>query len=244
MKDTSLLKKAITSVMAGLIIAAVLLVLGHSGSISWFPPPVVFSLVGLALLLSLIFPFIWQYKENKKTWNSPKIYTGLYNLIRYAIAFNMMTFAWKKFLGLQFATPSYTSDLPLNQQTGELLTWYYFGYSHTFSLIVACLQLGGAIMLLFRRTLLLGLVILFSLMLNIMLINIFYHLNLGALLQSILVTMGISFILLLHYQRLLVFFIKPQPDVFSPTAVSFRTKNLIRFSVIALALLFTYCLTL
>ena len=183
MKDVSLLKKAITSVMAGLIIAAVLLVLGHSGSISWFPPPVVFSLVGLGLLLSLVFPFIWQYKANKGTWNSPKIYTWLYNLIRYAIAFNVMSFAWKKFLGLQFNSPEYTSDLPLNQQTGEMLTWYYFGYSHSFALILACLQLGGSIMLLFRRTLLLGSVILFSLMLNIMLINIFYHLNLGALLQ-------------------------------------------------------------
>lgn len=244
MKDTSLLKKAITSVMAGLVIAAVLLVLGHSGAISWFPPHVVFSLVGLALLLSLVFPFIWQYKENRKAWNSPKIYTWLYNLMRYAIAFNIMSFAWKKFLGLQFATPAYTSDLPLNQQTGEMLTWFYFGYSHTFSLIVACLQLGGAVMLLFRRTLLLGAVVLFSLMLNIMLINIFYHLNLGALLQSVLITMGISFILLLHYERLLAFFIKPQPDSFSPTAISFRAKSLIRFSVIALALLFTYCLTL
>nr|WP_294790750.1 hypothetical protein [uncultured Mucilaginibacter sp.] len=244
MKDTSLLKKAITCVMAGLIIAAVLLVLGHSGAISWFPPPVVFSLVGLSLFFSIVFPFIWQYRENKGAWNSAKIYTWLYNLIRYAIAFNMMTFAWKKFLGLQFATPSYTSELPLNQQSGEMLTWYYFGYSHTFSLILACLQLGGAIMLLFRRTLLLGAVILFSLMLNIMLINIFYHLNLGALLQSILITMGISFILVLHYERLLVFFIKPQPDSFLATAYSFKTKNLIRFLVIALALLFTYCLTL
>lgn len=244
MKDTSLLKKAITSVMAGLIVAAVLLILGHSGAISWFPPPVVFSLVGLALLLSLILPFIWQYKENKKAWNSSKIYIWLYNLIRNAIAFNVMSFAWKKFLGLQFATQAYTSDLPLNQQTGEMLTWYYFGYSHAFSLILACLQLGGGIMLLFRRTLLLGSVILFSLMLNIMLINIFYHLNLGALLQSVIVTLGILFILMLHYQKLLTLFLKQQSDAFLPTAVSFKTKSLIRFSVIALALLFTYCLTL
>jgi len=244
MKDTSLLKKAITSVMAGLIVAVVLLLLGNSGTISWFPPPVVFSLVGLALLLSIVFPFIWQYKEKRNRWNTAKIYTWLYNLIRNGVAFNLMSFAWKKFFGLQFNTQAHTSDLPFSQQTGEMLTWNYFSYSHTFSLIVACLQLAGAIMLLFRRTLLLGSVIVFSLMLNITLINICYHLNLGALLQSVVATLATVFILLLHYERLLVFFINPQPDVFPATQVNNRTKYFVRFSVIALALLFTYCLTL
>jgi hypothetical protein len=243
MKDTSLLKKAVTSVMAGLIVAAALLVIGHSGAISWFPPPVVFSLVGLVLLLSIIFPFVWQYQENRQAWNSTKIYIWFYNVVRYGIAFNLTTFACKKFFGLQLTAASDISDVPLNQQSGETLTWYYFSYSHTFAFILALLQLGGAMLLLFRRTLLLGSVILFPLMLNITLINIFYDLNLGALLQSLILTAGLIFILLLHYERLLLFFIKPQPDSFAPTGGSLKSKNLIRLSMIAVALLYSYYLT-
>ncbi|MFD0751952.1 hypothetical protein ACFQZS_17495 [Mucilaginibacter calamicampi] len=243
MKDTSLLKKAITSVMVGFIVAAALLVLGHSGAIPWFPPPVVFSLVGLTLLVSIVFPFVWQYKENRQRWNSTRIYVWFYNVIRYGIAFNLSTFAFKKFFGLQLTAAKDISNTPLNMQSGETLTWYYFSYSHTFAFILALLQLGGAILLLFRRTLLLGSVILFSLMLNITLIDIFYHLNLGALFQALIVTAGVLFILLLHYERLLAFFIKPQPDSFSPTEGSVKTKNLIRLSMMAFALLYTYYLT-
>jgi len=242
MKDSSLLKKAVTCIVAGLTIAALLLVIGHSGAISFLPPVMIFSLVGLTMLVAVVFPFVWQYKQNNEHWDSLKTYTVLYNIIRYAVAINLMTFAFKKFLGLQLSAPAYTSDLPLNQQTGEMLTWYYFSYSHGFSLILACLQVGGSGMLLFRRTLLLGVIVLFPLMLNITLVNIFYHLNLGALVQSIIVTSGIIFILLLHYKELLVFFIQQQHYAFSATRLSNRTKNLLRIGMVVLAFIYTYCL--
>jgi hypothetical protein len=61
----------------------------------------------------------------------------------------------------------------MNQQSGEWLTWYYFGYSLVYGCIVAAIQIGGSLMLLFRKTLLLGVIILFAFMLNLTLINIF-----------------------------------------------------------------------
>lgn len=116
------MKKIATCLIAGLTTIALLLVLGNSGSLKWFPPAIVFFLVGICFLSSLIFPFIWQRQEKRQKFNSEKIYAVIYAIIRYTIAFNLASFGWKKLLGLQFVVPNEISDRPMNQQSGEWLT--------------------------------------------------------------------------------------------------------------------------
>lgn len=238
MNSTSLLKKLGTCFIAGLTTIALLLVLGNSGTLTWFPPVIVFSLVGLSLISSLIFPFIWQRQEKYQKINSEKVYAFIYGIIRYTIAFNLAGFGWKKLLGLQFVVPNEISDNPMNQQSGEWLTWYYFGHSFAFGVILSIIQIGGSYLLLFRRTLLLGATILFAFMLNLTLINIFYQMNAGALLQSVLLTIGVAFLILLDYDRLVAFFLKAKSSL--PTlTLSKQTKNILRLSAILLSLAFT-----
>ncbi len=238
MDSTSLLKKITTCLVAGLTTIALLLVLGNSGTLKWFPPAIVFSLVGISFLASLIFPFVWQRIENRQKINSGKIYAVTYAIIRYTIAFNLASFGWKKLLGLQFIVPSEIADKPMNQQSGEWLTWFFFGHSFAFGVIIAIIQIGGAYLLLFRRTLLLGATILFSFMLNLTLINVFYQMNAGALLQSVILTIGILFLMLLDYDRLVAFFLKSKSSLPSLTLTR-PIKNGLRLSVILLSLLFT-----
>lgn len=238
MSSTSLLKKIVSCFIAGLTTIALLLVLGNSGTLTWFPPVIVFSLVGVSFLTSLIFPFIWQRQEKYQRINSAKVYAIIYGIIRYTIAFNLAGFGWKKLFGLQFIVPNEISDKPMNQQSGEWLTWFYFGHSFAFGVILSIIQIGGSYLLLFRRTLLLGSTILFAFMLNLTLINIFYQMNAGALLQSVLLTIGIAFLILLDYDRLVVFFLKAKSNL--PTlTLSNLTKNILRLSAIILSLLFT-----
>jgi hypothetical protein len=235
MNSKSLLKKFSTCFIAGLTTISLLLVLGNSGTLTWFPPIVVFSLVGVSFLMSIIFPFIWQRQEKHQKIDSEKV---VYGIIRYTIAFNLASFGWKKLLGLQFVVPNEISNKPMNQQSGEWLTWYYFGYSFVFGVILSIIQIGGSYLLLFRKTLLLGATILFAFMLNLTLINIFYQMNAGALLQSIILTMGIAFLILLDYDRLVDFFLKAKSSL--PTlTLSNLTKNILRLSAIVLSLLFT-----
>jgi hypothetical protein len=238
MNSTSLLKKIGTCFMAGLTTIALLLVLGNSGTLTWFPPVIVFSLIGVAFLGSLIFPFIWQRQEKYQKINSEKVYAFIYGIIRYTIAFNLAGFGWKKLLGLQFVVPTEISEKPMNQQTSEWLTWYYFGHSFAFGVILSIIQIGGSYLLLFRRTLLLGATILFAFMLNLTLINIFYRMNAGALLQSVLLTIGIAFLILLDYDRLVAFFLKAKSSLPILTFPNL-TKNLLRLSAILLSLAFT-----
>jgi hypothetical protein len=239
MKENSFLQKLITCLVAGFTTIALLLVLGNSGTLKWFPPIAVFSLVGITFLTAVFYPFIWQHQQKKQKIDSQKIYGFVYAIIRYSIAFNLAGFGWKKLFGLQFAVPASIADMPMNQQTGEWLTWYYFGHSYTFSIILALIQIIGSYLLLFSKTLLAAAFMLFAFMLNLMLINIFYQMNAGALLQSILLTIGIAFLILSDYKRLVAFFFKVKTNI---PALAFKNplvKNLFRLSAILLSLLFT-----
>ena len=225
--------------MAALSFSALLLVLGNSGTIAWFPPPVVFSLVGISLLASLIYPFIWQLRERSGKADPEKLYGFLYACIRYCVAFNIASFGWKKIFGLQFNVPPSISAIPMNQQSGEWLTWYYYGYSHAFGVIVAVMQIGGSCLLLFRRTLLLASMVLLPVMLNIALINIFYNMNAGALLQSVVITLALVFLLLKERKKLVVFFLQTASSLPSMHIKNIPLKTVLRLSAIVLSLLFT-----
>ncbi|TDO78103.1 hypothetical protein EV143_103349 [Flavobacterium chryseum] len=237
--SNSIVKKISACLLFGLEFSALFLLLGNGGNIPWLPPVFVFPVIGIALLASVLFPFIWHSLERKQKINSIKIYGFLYGAIRYCIAFNIMAFGWKKFYGLQFIVPSEIAQMPMNQQTGEWLTWFYFGYSHTFGIIIATIQIIGGFMLLFRQTVLAGAIILFSLLLNLTLINVFYDMNAGALMQSVLLTIGVLFLLLLDYKKLVDFFFKTKSDLPSLNINNKLLKNVLRFSALVLSLLFT-----
>ncbi|MDJ1498266.1 hypothetical protein QNI19_35350 [Cytophagaceae bacterium DM2B3-1] len=50
-----------------------------------------------------------------------------------------------------------TSDKVANQLNGFELTWLYFGYSYSLALTIGLIQLIGAIVVLYKRSSLLGL---------------------------------------------------------------------------------------
>lgn len=241
MDSKSFLKKFATCIVAGLTSSALWLSIGNSGMVPWLPPVLIFSFVGISMLSTLIFPFIWQLRENKQKINSEKVFGFFYSVIRYSIAFNLCRFGWAKLFGLQFVVPQDVAKQPVNQLSGEWLTWYYFGHSSTFGVIIALVQIIGAYLLLFRKTLLLVATILFAFMLNLTLINIFYQMNLGALIQSVIITSGILFLILWDYERLVTFFLKEESNIPSLTSSSL-TKNIIRLSAVLLSLLFTFYL--
>ena len=235
----SLFKKIGASIVFGLVLAALFLMLGNGGTIPFLPPTLIFPLVGIVLLGAIVFPFIWHYLQKRQKINSKKVYGFLYSGIRYAIAFNIASFGWKKFYGLQFIVPDEIAGLPMNQQSGEWLTWFYFGHSQAFGIIIAVIQIAGGYLLLFRRTLLIGSIILFSLLANLTLINIFYQMNAGALVQSVVLTIGVLFLILLDYKKLIIFFLKTKSELPSLSFNSVLAKNMFRLSAILLSLLFT-----
>ena len=66
---------------------------------------------------------------------------------------------------------------PVGSLNGYQLTWFYRGYSRIYASILGMTQVGGATLLLFRKTTLLGAVLMLPVMANILLINIFILVN-------------------------------------------------------------------
>lgn len=206
MRNISFLKKITICFTTGLLIADVLLLLGTDVPFINQNPLMIFIPAAIFFAAGLIYPFIWHYRSGKQTGNSLQTYQRFQNIICHALAFAISIFGWKKIFGLQFRVPLSIADEPMSSQSGEWLTWFYFGHSYFFGCIVAGLQIGGSLLLLFRRTRLAGVMLLLPVMMNILLINIFYQMNAGALFQSVALTMGLLFLLFEHYKKLIQFF--------------------------------------
>jgi len=66
-------------------------------------------------------------------------------------------------------------ETPVNQLTGMQLMWAFFGYSQALPILIGVLQLIGSLMLLLRKTKLLGALLLTPIMVNIILFDIFFE---------------------------------------------------------------------
>ncbi len=101
--------------------------------------------------------------------------------LRYISAYLVLTYGTRKLIGGgQFALGSTLASKPIGSVSGFELTWFYYGYSHAYGTILGLTQLFDGVLLLFRKSTLLGAAILAPIMANILMINIFFHIALGA----------------------------------------------------------------
>ncbi|HEY4108393.1 hypothetical protein [Puia sp.] len=152
----------------------------------------------IAPLFALVYSLIWQSREKRRAINSDRLHAWLQALLRYWLAFTISIYGFGKIFKTQFGVSFSRNDVPIGQLSGFDLTWNYFGHSYVFAVLIAGLQIGGSILLLFRRTTLLGAAILLPVMVNILLINIFYHIVIGAFLNSVLFALGLLYLLALR----------------------------------------------
>ncbi|PQJ12837.1 hypothetical protein CJD36_003585 [Flavipsychrobacter stenotrophus] len=100
---------------------------------------------------------------------SKALYLGV---VRYLLAVAMISYAVPKILGVQcIVKPFYVWQLPLEQLSGSQLMWAFLGHSLWFQALLGLLELVPSILLFFRRTALLGAILLLPVSLNIFLIN-------------------------------------------------------------------------
>jgi len=101
--------------------------------------------------------------------------------LRYISAYLVLTYGTRKLIGGgQFALGPSLGSRPIESLSGFELTWFYYGYSHAYGTILGLTQILGGVLLLFRKSALLGATLLTPMMANILMINIFFHIALGA----------------------------------------------------------------
>lgn len=179
---------------------------------------IIFEAGAVLLLIACIaftigYPVYWRRKEQQGKINSSRLHAWFRGLIRYWLALQITTYGIAKIFGLQFGHSFLRDDSLVSTLSGFELTWNFFGYSYALTLIIGLLQIGGSVFLVFRRTYLLGVVVLLPVMINIVLIDIFYSIPFGATINAIQFTLGLLYLLLLKWKELAAFFLQPTDNL-------------------------------
>jgi len=145
-------------------------------------------------------------------------------------------FGFQKLFRLQFILPMAMQDQPLSSLSGENLTWVYFSHSYPFACAIGLFQIAGSVLLLYRRTKLIGVFTLLPIMVNISLLNISYGFEAGEVVHALVLLLGLLYLLFEEYPRLAALFLaRPMQPV-----LQFRgriLRNAVRLSVLFLPLL-------
>jgi hypothetical protein len=200
---------------------------------------IIVLLLALCIPIALLCSIWWHSKEKRRQtssgvhrpWTrSAALHGWTLGIIRYWLAFMISLYGFAKIFRTQFAPQFSRDDTPVGRLSGFQLTWNYFGHSYTFAVILGLLQIGGAILLLFRRTTLLGAALLLPVLVNIVLINLYYNIDSGAFMNSVFFTLALGFLLYLRRRELIALFLRPDPDP-QPIRLPWL-KNLLRLLVI------------
>ncbi len=109
---------------------------------------------------------------------------------RLYVFFFLTAYGLGKVIGGQFYTPDSIppeiETIPISQIPNFELAWVFMGRSYGYMLFIGIAEILGAIMLLFNRTKLLGTIILISIMVNVIVFDIFFLDKYGALASAII----------------------------------------------------------
>lgn len=106
-------------------------------------------------------------------------------LPRWIAATLCILYGFAKINGSQFTVLDSELTKPLGHVSGFWLTWYYFSYSAVYGTLIALLQVATGILLVVPRTALLGALMLLPIATNIVLIDVFYGVDLGGTLAAV-----------------------------------------------------------
>lgn len=196
--------------------------------------------VALAVVFAIGYSIYWHKKAIKDTIESGIRHAWFRGILRYWLAFDIATYGFAKILKTQFAQSLHRDDSLVGSLNGFNLTWNYFAHSYALAVIIGLLQIIGSILLLFRRTTLLGVAVLLPILVNILLINVFYDIATGAFLNSVLFTLGLLYLLLLRWNDLKAVFLSNISTL--PTVGFSWFRYTAKFLSIALAFTLIYYL--
>lgn len=232
MQKIPFIKKIITCILAALVMGACMFRQGVTFFRTWIPIGILSMVPLLCIISAVIYLIIWQ---SRKT-NNPATLAFLQGLIRFGVAFDLASFGWEKIFHLQLVMPQSKLELPYGSFTPSDLFWTFFSHSYLFGCIIAGFQIVGALLLLFRRTRLLGVFVLLPILTNILLMDIFYQIGASVVVHTSIMMLGTLYFLFIEFDRLKQFFFFAK-DQLPAVTLSKYFKIAIRLSIIYIPLL-------
>lgn len=164
--------------------------------------------------------------------------------LRFYICLKIGIYAVGKMAGGQFydkgELPPNVAVKPLQEVGSFELAWTFFGYSYEYVLFIGISQLVGGLLLLWDKTKLLGVAILIPILLNIIIVDVFFKIGAGALFSAVFYFFCLMVILFLNQEKVKILL---QTLFSSPLASPFSTKQLmINALIIAVSIVVLFAL--
>jgi hypothetical protein len=187
------------------------------------------------VLLSLIISIVWGVLDrNRKSYNTA--YYWLCVLTRYYLAGMMLVYGLIKVFHLQMGYPSLARLLqPYGNSSPMGLVWTYVGQSKAYSAIVGISETICGLLLLFRKTTLLGALLSLIVMGNVVIINFCFDVPVK-LFSSVLELMAL-YLAWPYFKQLNQLFIKHKPAVLEKYVQPVFKRKWVRIGVKVLKIL-------
>ncbi|MEQ8908595.1 MAG: hypothetical protein RIC95_05355 [Vicingaceae bacterium] len=124
----------------------------------------------------------------------------LENALSWIVVFAMLVYGGAKYLQFEGAAEVNT---PLSSLTPMQLMWAFYGYSKPFAITLGVFEIIGGLLILIKKTRIIGCLFTSSILVNIILQDIFFSVNEGALRAAIIYQSLILIILYLNRKKLI-----------------------------------------
>lgn len=161
--------------------------------------------VNALMLLMISFPLglVWQKMDKHNI--AAKLFQWFKIFVRYYLALQMLVYGFNKVFKWQFYLPEpNTLFTTIGNSYKDILFWSTMGISRTYSVFTGCCEVLAAVLLLFRRTSLLGAIATFAIMVNVFMLNLCFDISVK--LYS-LVLIFLSLVLIVPYLKLVFQFL-------------------------------------
>jgi hypothetical protein len=163
------------------------------------------------IILSFVFALLWNFL-GRKNKESPTIFYWLITLIRYYIASVAFTYGFIKLFALQMPFPTLSQlATPLGDFLPMRFSWMFIGYSQPYQFFSGFMEVTVGLLLLYRRTIPLGLIVGLGVFINVFVMNMCY--DIPVKLYSMEIVICYLFLLTIDSRKYLNFFVFNKPTV-------------------------------
>jgi len=185
----------------------------------------------LFLTLAVTSTLVWSILDRKrKSYNRASLFLVI--ILRYYIAYISFMYGIIKIYGLQMPFPTLTyMATPVGDLLPVKLSWLYIGYSAPYQIFSGILEFTVGALLLYKRTLTLGLFIGLGVYINVLMMNLGY--NIPVKIFSAHLVLMILYLLARERERLASFFIfnRPAPQNMLYHFVPSKTMRIVLLAV-------------
>jgi len=185
--------------------------------------PEQWMLVCTSLLMAIVGCLIWSVADRKR--KDYRLLNYWFSLgIRYFIILIGISYGIIKILGLQMPFPNLSQlATPLGDFLPMRLSWMFIGYSSTYQFFSGAIEVLAAVLLLFRRTATLGVLVATGVFTNVMMLNLSY--DIPVKINSISMVILCFYLLVQELPRLYRFFFLQEATPGNLFIFPFETKR-------------------